>query len=85
MINRMDNLSNQNSSIIKVAKSDNKTNSITKANNKNDTGFKALAEETGKSKSELFRKQRESERLRIDPDEILYEEEKRQLFCQQDL
>ena len=39
MINRMDNLSNQNSSTIKVAKSDDKTNNITKANNKNDTGF----------------------------------------------
>ena len=51
MINRMDNLSNQNSSTIKVAKSDDKTNNITKANNKNDTGFKAITEETVNQKA----------------------------------
>ena len=61
-----------------------KESSVIKTDNENDNKPKLIVEEDD-LKLELFRKQRESEQLGIDPDQILDEEEKRQLSCQQDL
>ena len=61
-----------------------KESSVIKTDNENDNKPKLIVEEDD-LKLELFRKQRESEQLGINPDQILDEEEKRRLSCQQDL
>lgn len=70
-------------------KADQKTSNVAKTNNtennNNNNKSKAIEEEKEVEenlKLELFRKQRESEQLRFDPDEILDEQKKRQPFCE---